>query len=202
VAGDLSDARLRFAAYGLASRAAWPRHVGATLRSGFDAPVRDLARGLPFPRLFLSIWESRSDLQKLFPLNGFNGRFGFLRWLIGGGLAEYGVDLAALPPSVDSHPMFELARLTVRRTAPETARAQAAGTVNTLLVAERWTPEAAGGDALVYDAGAARFRTPDGAPALAPARADIVIFRTASGLVPADAVALLSQGVSWSSASA
>ena len=202
VAGDLSEAKLRFAAYGLAHRAAWPRHVGATLRSGFDAPVRDLARGLPFPRLFLSIWESRGDLQKLFPLTGFNGRFGFLRWLIGGGLAEYGIDLAALPPSVDSHPMFELARLTVRRPAPEPARAQPAGQVHTLLVAERWTPEAAGGDALVYDAGAARFRTPQGVPALSPARADIVIFRTAPGLVPADAVALLSQGVFWSSASA
>ena len=107
VAGDLPQARLNFAAYGLAHRAQWPRSVATALRAGFEAPVRDLARGLPFPQLFLSIWENRGDLQRLFPLTSFKGRFAFLRGLIGGGLAEYGVDLAALPPIVDSHPMFE-----------------------------------------------------------------------------------------------
>lgn len=200
VAGDLPQARLNFAAYGLAHRAQWPRSVATALRAGFEAPVRDLARGLPFPQLFLSIWESRGDLQRLFPLTSFKGRFAFLRWLIGGGLAEYGVDLAALPLTVDSHPVFELARLSVRREPAEAGRAPAAGAINTLLVAERWTPDAAGGDALVYDAGAGRFRTPDGAPADPPAKVDKLVLRTAH--IPADAVALLSQGVSWSSASA
>ena len=202
VAGDLSEAKLRFAAYGLAHRAAWPQWVGTALRSGFNAPVRELARGMPFPRLFLSIWESRGDLQRLFPLTTFKGRFGFLRWLIGGGLAEYGVDVAALPQTVDSHPVFELARLSVRREPVEAGRAPAAGAINTLLAVERWTPDAAGGEALVFDAGAGRFRTPQGAPADPPARVGKLVFRTAPGLIAADAVALLAQGVAWESASA
>lgn len=202
VAGDLSESKLRFAAFGLAHRAEWPRSVATALRAGYEVPVRDLARGMPFPQLFLSIWESRGDLQRLFPLTSFKGRFAFLRWLIGGGLAEYGVDLAALPATVDSHPVFELARLSVRREPPPAGRPPAAGAVNTLLVAERWTPEAAGGDALVYDAGAGRFRTPEGGPAGPPAKVDKLVFRTAPGLIPADAIALLSQGVTWSSASA
>ena len=202
VAGDLSEAKLRFAAYGLATRAAWPSTVGAALRAGFDAPVRQLAQGMPFPRLFLAIWESRGDLQRLFPLTSFKSRFRFLRWLIGGGLAEYGIDLSALPSNVDGHPIFELARLSVRREPPPTPRPSAAGHVNTLLVVERWTPEAAGGDALVFDAASSRFRTPEGAPADPPAKVAKVVFRTGSGLQAADAVALLSQGVGWSSASA
>ena len=164
--------------------------------------MRELARGMPFPRLFLSIWESRGDLQRLFPLTTFKGRFGFLRWLIGGGLAEYGVDVAALPQTVDSHPVFELARLSVRREPVEAGRATAAGAINTLLAVERWTPDAAGGEALVFDAGAGRFRTPQGAPADPPARVGKLVFRTAPGLIAADAVALLAQGVAWESASA
>ncbi|MDO9430939.1 MAG: hypothetical protein Q7T84_06525, partial [Phenylobacterium sp.] len=70
------------------------------------------------------------------------------------------------------------------------------------LVVERWTPGAAGGDALVFDAGANRFRTPEGAPAPAPAKVEKLVFRTDPGLVPADAIALLRQGVTWGSASA
>lgn len=202
VAGDLSEAKLRFAAYGLAARAGWPSTVGTALRAGFDAPVRQLAAGMPFPRIFLAIWESRGDLQRLFPLTSFKSRFRFLRWLVGGGLAEYGVDLGALPRAVDGHPIFELARLSVRREPAPALRPPAAGAVNTLLVVERWTPDAAGGDALVFDAASSRFRTPDGAPADPPARAAKVIFRTPPGLFPADAVALLSQGVRWGSASA
>lgn len=199
VTGETSDARLAFAAYGLAQRADWPRSVAASLRSGFDAPVRELAKGHPFPRLFLSIWESRGDLQRLFPLGGFPQRFSYLRWLIGGGLAEYGIDVAALPAT--SHPIFELARMTVRREPSAERRQPAAGAINTLLVLERWTPGAAGGEALVFDASASRFRTPDGGPASAPARVEKLIFRTAPGLIPADAIALLSQGVAWGSAS-
>jgi hypothetical protein len=202
VSGDLSEAKLRFAAYGLAARASWPSTVATTLRAGFDAPVRQLAIGMPFPRIFLAIWESRGDLQRLFPLTSFKSRFRFLRWLIGGGLAEYGIDLGALPASVDGHPIFELARLSVRREPLASSRAPAAGSINTLVVAERWTPETAGGDALVFDAASTRFRTPEGAPAEPPAKVGRVIFRTAPGLAAADAVALLSQGVSWGSASA
>ena len=113
-----------------------------------------------------------------------------------------GVDVAALPPTVDSHPVFELARLSVRREPAEAGRAPAAGAINTLLAVERWTPDAAGGEALVFDAGAGRFRTPQGAPADPPARVGKLVFRTAPGLIAADAVALLAQGVAWESASA
>ncbi|MDO9430044.1 MAG: hypothetical protein Q7T84_01960 [Phenylobacterium sp.] len=201
VSGETSEAKLRLAAYGLAHRADWPGHVATALRSSFNSPVKELARGHPFPRLFLSIWESRGDLQRLFPLSSFSERFAFLRWLIGGGLAEYGIDVAALPPNVDSHPVFEMARLSVRRAPGVELRQPANGAVNTLLVVERWTPGAAGGDALVFDAGASRFRTPEGAPAPAPAKVEKLVFRTDPGLVPADAIALLSQGVTWGSAS-
>lgn len=199
---ETSDAKLRLAAYGLAHRADWPSHVAAALRSSFNSPVRELARGHPFPRLFLSIWESRGDLQRLFPLRSFSERFAFLRWLIGGGLAEYGIDVAALPPNVDSHPVFEMARLSVRRVPGVELRPPATGAINTLLVLERWTPGAAGGDALVFDAASSRFRTPEGGPAQAPAKVDKLIYRTDRALIPADAIALLSQGVTWGSASA
>lgn len=202
VSGEVSGTKLLFAAYGLAHRADWPGNVATALRSSFNSPVRELARGHPFPRLFLSIWESRGDLQRLFPLSSFSERFAFLRWLIGGGLAEYGIDVAALPPNVDSHPVFELARLSVRRVPGVELRQPAAGAINTLLVLERWTPGAAGGDALVFDASASRFRTPEGAPAPAPAKVEKLVYRTDRGLVPADAIALLSQGVAWGSASA
>jgi hypothetical protein len=200
--GDASGTKLLLAAYGLAHRADWPGNVATALRSSFNSPVRELARGHPFPRLFLSIWESRGDLQRLFPLSSFGERFAFLRWLIGGGLAEYGIDVAALPPNVDSHPVFELARLSVRRSPGVELRQPPAGAINTLLVLERWTPGAAGGDALVFDASANRFRTPEGAPAPTPARVEKLVYRTDRGLVPADAIALLSQGVTWGSASA
>lgn len=202
VAGDLPEARLRFAAYGLAGRADWPKTVAASLRSRFDTPVPELARGHPFPRLFLEIWESRGDLQRLFPLTSFSQRFAYLRWLIGGGLAEYGVDAQALPTGVDSHPIFELARLSVRREPPLLGRPTATGAVSTLLVLEAWKPGAAGGDSLVFDAAAGRFRTPEGAPATPPAKVEKAVFRTHQGLIPADAIALLAHGVAWRSASA
>jgi len=201
VAGDLPEARLRLAAYGLAERAGWPQALALPLRRRFDAPVPEMARGLPFPRLFLDIWESRGDLQRLFPLLGFRQRFAFLRWLIGGGLAEFGVDLGALPPGVQSHPVWELARLTVRREPSSLTRPLAAGRVGQLVVVETWSEGCAPAQALVFDAAAARFRTPLGAPAAPPALAERVVYRTHPDLVPADTIALLSQGVTWRSAS-
>ncbi|MES2895131.1 MAG: hypothetical protein V4759_03805 [Pseudomonadota bacterium] len=201
VAGDLHQAGLRLAAYGLADRAGWPEALAAPLRRRFDAPVAELARGLPFTRLFLEIWESRGDLQKLFPLLSLRQRFAYLRWLIGGGLAEAGIDLSALPPAVDSHPMWELARLTVRREPPSLARPAATGRIGQLVVVDAWSEGCAARDALVFDAGAGRFRTPGGAPAAPPALAERVVYRVQPDLVAADAVALLANGVTWRSAS-
>ncbi len=63
---------------------------------------------------------------------------------------------------------------------------------------ETWTP---GGDpGLVYEAATGRFRTADGQAAAAPAQAGRVRFETHPGLIPADAVALLAQGVTWRAA--
>ncbi|MDP3856100.1 hypothetical protein [Phenylobacterium sp.] len=197
VAGETTQARLRLAAYGLADRAGWPAALAADLRRRFDAPAPELARGLPFPRLFLEIWESRGDLQRLFPLLTFRQRFAFLRWLIGGGLADAGIDLSALPASVDTHPVWELARLTVRREAPSLARPAANGRIGQLVVVEAWSEGCAGREALVFDAGAGRFRTPGGAPVAPPALAEQVIYRVHPDLVAADAVALLANGVTW-----
>ncbi|WP_309644738.1 hypothetical protein [Phenylobacterium sp.] len=197
VAGDTTPARLNFAAYGLALRAGWPDALAAALRRRFDAPVPELARGLPFIRLFLEIWESRSDLQKLFPLLSFAQRFAFLRWLIGGGLADVGIDLSALPASVDSHPVWELARLTVRCEPPPHVRPLATGRIGELVVVETWSAGCAGRDALVFDAAGGRFRTPGGVPAAPPAQVDQVVYKVHPDLIPADAVALLANGVTW-----
>ena len=182
------------AAYGLADRAGWPAGLSDP---ALEAPVPHLARGLPFPRLFLRIWEGRGDLQRLFPLANFRQRFSFLRWLIGGGLAEVGVDLAALPVAVRNHPFFRLARLSVRHVGVVPRRIAATGACETLLVMERWTDTTA---APVFESATTCFRAPSGELVPPPAQVGEVVFQTAPGLSPADAIALLTHGVSWRSA--
>jgi hypothetical protein len=193
-----NDLKRRLSAgFGVAARAGWPEALTEALRAPFLEPAP--AQPAPFIRLFLEIWESRVDLQRLFPLRSGAERFKFLRWLAGGGLAEYGVEFEALPASVRLHPQMQLARLTVRqRQAP--ARAAAASPVAELWVVEG--PELAkevAADRLVYEAGAGRFLGPAG-PAAAPSQAGLVRFLTHPDLVPADAVALHSRGVRWARA--
>ena len=194
-AGDLK--RSLSAGFGVAARAGWPEALTEALRAPHLAPAA--AQAPPFIRLFLEIWESRVDLQRLFPLRSGAERFKYLRWLVGGGLAEYGVEFDALPTAVRLHPRMQLARLTVRRRQPA-ARASAASRVAELWVVEgaELAKEAAA-DRLVYEAAAGRFLGPSG-PAPAPAQADLVRFLTHPDLVPADAVALHSRGVRWSRA--
>ncbi len=182
------------AAYGLAERAGWP--AGLT-DPELETPVPHLAGGLPFPRLFLAIWEGRGDLQRLFPLTSFRQRFAFLRWLIGGGLAEVGIDLAALPAAVRNHPLFRLARLSVRRVGVVPRRIAATGACETLRVMERWTDTAG---APVFESATTSFRAASGEPVTPPVQVGEVVFETAPGLGPADAIALLAHGVSWRSA--
>jgi hypothetical protein len=195
-AGDLK--RNLSAGFGVAARAGWPEALTEALRAPHLAPAA--AQPAPFVRLFLEIWESRVDLQRLFPIRSGAERFKYLRWLVGGGLAEYGVEFDALPAAVRLHPQTQLARLTVRQRQPA-ARASAAGA----RVAELWVVEGAelaseaAADRLVYEAAAGRFLGPAG-PAAAPAQADLVRFLTHPDLVPADAVALHSRGVRWSRA--
>jgi hypothetical protein len=193
-----NDLKRRLSAgFGVAARAGWPEAITAALRQPFleAAP----AQPAPFIRLFLEIWESRVDLQRLFPLRTGPERFKFLRWLVGGGLAEYGVEFDALPANVRLHPQTQLARLTVRQRQPA-ARVQPERTV-----AELWVVEGAdlareaAADRLVFEAETGRFLGPGG-PAAAPARAELVRFLTHPDLVPADAVALHSRGVRWSRA--
>ncbi len=190
-----SDLKRRLSAgFSVAARAGWPEAITAALRAPFleQAP----AQPAPFIRLFLEIWESRVDLQRLFPLRSGPERFKFLRWLVGGGLAEYGVEFDALPGAVRQHPQTQLARLTVRQRQPA-ARLQPERSV-----AELWVVDSAdlareaAADRLVYDAAAGRFLGPVG-PAAAPAQAELVRFLTHPDLVPADAVALHSRGVRW-----
>ncbi len=194
-ANDLK--RTLSAGFGVAARAGWPETLTEALRAPHLAPAA--AQPPPFVRLFLEIWESRVDLQRHFPLRSGAERFRYLRWLVGGGLAEYGVEFDALPPSVRLHPQMQLARLTVRQRPP------AARTVASSRVAELWVVEGAelakeaAADRLVYEAGAGRFLGPAG-PASPPAQADLVRFLTHPDLVPADAVALHSRGVRWSRA--
>src|SRR5258705_2806022 len=130
----------------------------------------DGAQPAPFIRLFSEVWESRVDLQRIFPLRTGPERFRYLRWLVGGGLAEYGVEFDALPPAVRLHPQTQLARLTVRRRQPA-ARSPAERRVAELWVVEgaEFAAEAAA-DRLVYDAAAGRFLGPSGPAPLRPRR--------------------------------
>ncbi|HEV7383727.1 MAG TPA: hypothetical protein VGN89_02530, partial [Phenylobacterium sp.] len=193
-----SDLKRRLSAgFGVAARAGWPPVLTEALRAPFLQPAR--AQPAPFIQLFSEIWESRVDLQRAFPLRTGPERFRYLRWLVGGGLAEYGVEFDALPPAVRLHPQTQLARLTVRRRQP------AARSLAERRVAELWVVEGAelaaeaAADRLVYEAVAGRFLGPSG-PAVAPAQADLVRFLTHPDLVPADAVALHARGVRWSRA--
>lgn len=190
--GDDLDAEL--AGYGLAGRAGW----SPAARPALDAPVARMSGLVPFPQLFLRIWEGRIDLQRLFPLTTLKSRFGFLRWLIGGGLAEHGIDHADLPSGLIGHPAWRLARLTARAAQPLPRRPQGQGTCDRLRVVETWRR---GGEAgLIYEAATGRFRTAEGQAAPAPARVQTVRFEVDPRLIPADAVALLAQGVSWRAA--
>ncbi len=192
--GESLDPEL--AAYGLAGRAGW----SPAARPALDAPVAAMARGVPFPHLFLRLWEARTDLQKLFPLTRLKSRFGFLRWLIGGGLAEAGIDAADLPAQVRGHPAWRLAQLMSRPAAPLSRRPRSQGACARLHVVEAWRPDLAAAGDRVFEAATGRFRDAAGAPASPPARATEVVFATRPGLASADAVALLAQGVAWRSA--
>jgi len=193
-----NDLKRRLSAgFGVAARAGWPEALTQALRAPFLAPAA--AQPAPFIQLFLEIWESRVDLQRLFPLRSGAERFKYLRWLVGGGLAEYGVEFDALPAAARLHPQMQLARLTVRQRQPA-ARVAAERRVTELWVVEgEDLASEAAADRLVYEAGAGQFLGPGG-PAMAPAHADLVRFLTHPDLVPADAVALHSRGVRWSRA--
>jgi hypothetical protein len=193
-----SDLKRRLSAgFGVAARAGWPQALTEALRAPFLAAAP--AQPASFIRLFLEIWESRVDLQRLFPLRSGAERFRYLRWLVGGGLAEYGVEFDALPPAVRRHPQVRLARLTVRRRQLP-ARPAPERRVSELWVIEGAEPaREAAADRLVYEAQAGQFLGPSG-PTAAPAHADLVRFLTHPDLVPADAVALHSRGVRWSRA--
>jgi hypothetical protein len=104
--------RALFAAFGLPHRARWPERLKAPLQAPHLAPAAGLPR--PFVRLFKDIWDSRADLQRLYPLDGLVGRLRYLRWLIAGGLVEYGLSLDALPKGTRGHPLMRLAGIGLR----------------------------------------------------------------------------------------
>jgi hypothetical protein len=188
-------ARDLFTAFTLAKAAGWPASWTEPVQAAFARPEGTLPA--PFIAAFKMIWASRPDLQRLFPLATFGQRLAFLRWLVGGGLAEYGVDPAALPPAVLGHPLYKLARLSVRsQDAP--ARAPAAGACGLLVVVEdgQLTPGLPP-NAVIYRAGAGSFHQASGAPRGAPRMAGLVAFAVDPELVPADALALRARGVEW-----
>ncbi|MGH6909611.1 MAG: hypothetical protein ACREEG_05445, partial [Phenylobacterium sp.] len=186
------------AAFGAGQRARWPDALTAPLRDPYLQPAP--GHPAPFVKLFLEIWEPRPDLQRLYPLTTTLSRVRYLRWLIAGGLTEYGVELAALPPAVRNHPMFRLAELSVRRHRRPVSAAPPVRAAK-LLVLETVDGATIPADTLAYDAATGRFQGPGG-PSAAPGRVDQVVFRTAPALVPADAIALYAKGVRWSRATA
>jgi hypothetical protein len=100
--------RTLFAAFSVAHRAKWPARLAAPSQAPHLQPDEQV-----LIRLFRTIWQARPDLQKLYPLDAAVSRFRYLRWLLAGGLAEYGVPLEALPQKVRGHPLLRLARATV-----------------------------------------------------------------------------------------
>lgn len=182
-------------AFGLADRGGWPEPLVRVLRKKLLAP----ADGQPAPmiELFLEIRRGRPDLQKLFPLETPLQRFRFLRWLVGGGLAEHDVAFEHLPGAVRADPLMRLARLSVRRGPRPPARAAASGRAGELWVVEdAEAAREAASDRLVYEARSGRFLFGGGA-AKAPAEVDLVRFLTEPAFVAADAIALHARGVRW-----
>ncbi len=189
-----NELRRRLAvSFGISARAGWPDSLTGPLRAPHLAPVATLPA--PFVQLFLEIWEARPDLQRLYPLTSSAGRFRYLRWLLAGGLAEYGVEKAALPAAVRGHRTFRLAELSIRNRAAAAPRA-IARPARTLVVVETLEDGAdiRGSEAAVFEASTCDFHGP------APTRVEELVFMTAPALVAADAVALHAQGVSWSRA--
>lgn len=105
--------RTLFAAFGVPHAAGWPERLKAPLQAPHLARAEGLPR--PFVRLFREIWDARPDVQRLYPLDRPLGRFRFLRWLLAGGLAEYGAPVDSLPADVLAHPLMRLARASLRR---------------------------------------------------------------------------------------
>ena len=192
-----SDLRRRLSAgFGAGERARWPAALTAPMRAPYLA--RPTGLPAPFIRLFADIWEQRPDLQRLYPLGGFVGRLRYLRWLLAGGLAEYGVELDALPAEVLGHPLMRVAAYSVRRHRPP-APILPASSAALLAVVEATDGLVIPPDVLVYEAATGRFQSAQG-PAAAPGRVERVAFLTAPGTVAADAIALHAKGVIWSRA--
>lgn len=174
--------------YGLSHRAGWSRDQRASVCADLDGP----GFGPTFPQLFIAIWNGRPDLQRLFDLARSGDRLRFLRWLIGGGLAEYGLEPAALPAAVINSLAFRLAGLSQRQKSPQPPRRT--GPVVARLVVRQDGPS----DGLTYEASTGRFLDAGGLPATPPSRVAHVEFQTEPGLHPLDAIALMARGVRWS----
>ncbi len=174
--------------YGMSHRAGWSSEQRASVCAALDRP----GFGPEFPRLFIALWEARPDLQRLFDLAQAKDRFRFLRWLIGGGAAEYGLELAALPRGVRQGLGFRLAGLSLQRRTPQPS-GRDGPVVPRLVVTETGLS-----DTLTFEASTGRFLTGQGLPATPPSQVTRVKFQTEAGLHPLDAIALMARGVSWS----
>ena len=189
-------ARRLSAGFGVGQRARWPDALTAPLREPYLAPAH--GHPTPFIRLFLEIWEQRTDLQRLYPLTGAVSRLRYLRWLLAGGLEAYGIELDALPARVRRHPLMRLAEVSVRRYRKPTPPAPRRSAAR-LVVVETTEGLAIAEGTLAYDATSGRFQGPQG-PSPAPGRVDLVSFHTAPAMTPADAIALHAKGVRWARA--
>ncbi|HEV2532073.1 hypothetical protein, partial [Phenylobacterium sp.] len=176
------------AAFGLAARGRWPASLTAPLRAPLLAQVPGVPA--PFPRLFQEIWQSRTDLQRQFPLRTLFQRFRYLRWLVGGGLAAYDAPLELLP----GHPLLALARRSVGAAPAPVPHRASAGELWVIEDPEEALEAAA--DRLVYVAATGAFIGPAG-PAEPPGHVAVVRVLTQSEFLPADTMALHTRGVRW-----
>lgn len=194
----LSPLKLQISAgYGLGVRAGWTSDMLREVRRDGDQLVGSLSTPFPFPRILLWIWESRPDLQRLFPIHTGLGRLRFLRWLLGGGFAEYDIEADGLPESLTHSIAFAAARLSVRNAAP-TALGGRPAKIAAVVVVETLTQDMAAwpNGVLVFEAACGKLRRADGAP-VGEVAADMAIFATRPAFAPADAISLIAHGVRW-----
>ncbi len=76
----------------------WPDSFVANVRTFFHEPTNIMTDGFQLNRLAVSIWEIRSDLQRVYPLNDQLSIRKFLQWLLIHGLRELGLSLQQFDP--------------------------------------------------------------------------------------------------------
>lgn len=182
------------AGFGIAVRARWPETLYRPLRTAYLQPAEALPA--PFIRLFIEIWNARADVQREYPLDRPLGRFRYLRWLLGTGFGEYGIEIESLPDGILQHPLLRMAAWTLPRrfrNEPSASR----GRLDQLAIVEHVEDGLFFPGAHVVAAANLRSGTPQSE---LPAEVQELILAVPPAVVPADLIGLRARGVRWNRA--